>query len=142
MNEQAVSEFPDRYIAAVFEKDVDALMGLYDDDIRIFDLWGVWVYDSPAEWRQSVTDWFASVSEQQRVGVSFDDVHISATEDLATLLAVITYSEVGPDGATQESMQNRLTWILKRRGDVWKIVHEHTSAPVDFETAKVDLQRY
>ena len=38
-------------------------------------------------------------------------------------------------------MQNRLTWVLKQKDGAWKIVHEHTSAPVDFETAKVILQR-
>jgi ketosteroid isomerase-like protein len=38
-------------------------------------------------------------------------------------------------------MENRLTWALERRGGEWKIVHEHTSAPADFETAKVRLRR-
>ena len=38
-------------------------------------------------------------------------------------------------------MQNRLTWALVRRGYAWKIVHEHTSAPVDHATGKVVLKR-
>jgi ketosteroid isomerase-like protein len=38
-------------------------------------------------------------------------------------------------------MHNRLTWALKQENGAWKIVHEHTSAPVDFKTSKVILQR-
>jgi ketosteroid isomerase-like protein len=39
-------------------------------------------------------------------------------------------------------MNNRLTWALRKtdRGK-WKVVHEHSSAPIDFETAKVILNR-
>jgi ketosteroid isomerase-like protein len=32
-------------------------------------------------------------------------------------------------------MNNRLTWVLRKDGGgAWKIVHEHTSAPIDLET--------
>ena len=38
-------------------------------------------------------------------------------------------------------MNNRLTWILRKEPDgAWKIVHEHTSAPVGDE-GKVQLRR-
>jgi ketosteroid isomerase-like protein len=39
-------------------------------------------------------------------------------------------------------MTNRLSWALRRQptGE-WKIVHEHSSAPADFETGKVTLKR-
>src|SRR5712692_4325948 len=30
----------DRYRTAVYTKDVDAFIGLYDEDTRVFDLWG------------------------------------------------------------------------------------------------------
>jgi ketosteroid isomerase-like protein len=31
-------------------------------------------------------------------------------------------------------MRNRLTWVLRERDGAWKVVHEHTSVPLDFET--------
>lgn len=35
-------------------------------------------------------------------------------------------------------MDNRLTCVLKKgSGDAWKVVHEHSAAPADFETDKV-----
>jgi hypothetical protein len=38
-------------------------------------------------------------------------------------------------------MDNRLTGALTPHGSTWKIVHEHSSAPVDPETLQVLLQR-
>jgi hypothetical protein len=38
-------------------------------------------------------------------------------------------------------MHNRLSWTLARRGAGWRIVHEHTSAPIDFGTMKAMLAR-
>jgi ketosteroid isomerase-like protein len=38
-------------------------------------------------------------------------------------------------------MTNRLTWVLEKEGPMWKIVHEHTSAPVDSHTMKALLSR-
>jgi ketosteroid isomerase-like protein len=38
-------------------------------------------------------------------------------------------------------MNNRLSWGLRKTGGSWKVVHEHTSAPVEMETGKVDLKR-
>jgi ketosteroid isomerase-like protein len=33
-------------------------------------------------------------------------------------------------------------WALRKRPDgAWKVVHEHSSGPVDFETGKVQFQR-
>jgi ketosteroid isomerase-like protein len=38
-------------------------------------------------------------------------------------------------------MNNRITLILRKSGSTWKIVHQHTSAPVDFNSMQVSLQR-
>ena len=44
------------------------------------------------------------------------------------------------DGVPQRTMTNRLTWVLIRHGHDWRIVHEHTSAPID-ESNEVILER-
>ncbi|MHA7140439.1 MULTISPECIES: YybH family protein [unclassified Arthrobacter] len=141
MDEESITQVLEQYAAAVFGKDVDALLALYDDDVRVFDLWDVWSHQGADPWRESVAGWFASVGDE-RVRVDFDDVQTLVTEDLATVHAIITYRDIGPDDVEQDSMQNRLTWVLGRRDGDWKIVHEHTSAPVNGETFKVNLQRY
>ncbi|MGD0721599.1 MAG: hypothetical protein ABR970_11215, partial [Roseiarcus sp.] len=65
----------DVYKASVYNKDVVSLLSLYDNDIRAFDTWGVWLYDSFDEWRQMNEKWLNSL-DQDRVVVEFDDVKI------------------------------------------------------------------
>lgn len=140
MNDPQITEYAERYAAAVYARDTDALLRLYDAEVTVFDLWAVWVQEGSTTWGRSVEDWFSSLGDQ-RVIVDFDEVTVESGENLATLHAIITYRDVGGDGVVQQSMQNRLTWVFRRTIDGWKIVHEHTSAPVDFDTQQVVLQR-
>jgi len=51
-----------------------------------------------------------------------------------------TFRGLTAEGEELRSMNNRLTWILRRDGHAWKITHEHTSAPAGDE-GKVGLRR-
>lgn len=130
----------EQYASAVLEKDAEALLSLYDDDVRVFDLWSAWSYEGKAAWRVAIGQWFGSVGDES-VRVVFDDVRSVVAEDLATVVAIISYCEVGKDGTEGRVMENRLTWVLRRFDGAWRIVHEHTSAPVDGETGTVSLER-
>ncbi|MEP7060917.1 MAG: nuclear transport factor 2 family protein [Betaproteobacteria bacterium] len=61
--------------------------------------------------------------------------------DVAVAHAFVTYKGVSAEGKALRAMDNRLTWVFRRAGDDWKIVHEPTSAPVDFATMNVMLNR-
>jgi uncharacterized protein (TIGR02246 family) len=131
----------DSYAAAVRAKDVDAFVGLYADDVRTFDLWSEWSYDGKPAFREMVTEWFGSLPDDEVVAVEFDDVRTQAGEDVAAVSAFTTFAAVAPDGTELRSMNNRLTWILRKDADgAWKIAHEHTSAPAGDE-GKVQLRR-
>jgi uncharacterized protein (TIGR02246 family) len=131
----------DHYAAAVRAKDVDALVGLYADDVRTFDLWSEWSYDGKPAFREMVTEWFGSLPDDEVVAVEFDEVRTQAGEDVAAVSAFTTFAAVAPDGTELRSMNNRLTWILRKDADgAWKIAHEHTSAPAGDE-GKVQLRR-
>jgi uncharacterized protein (TIGR02246 family) len=128
------------YAAAVRAKDVDAFVGLYADDVRTFDLWSEWSYDGKDAFRGMVTEWFGSLGTDV-VAVEFDDVRTQAGEDVAGVSAFTTFRGLSPEGEELRSMNNRLTWVLRKDGDgSWKIVHEHTSAPAGGE-GKVKLRR-
>jgi uncharacterized protein (TIGR02246 family) len=133
-------ELLDRYAAAACAKDVESFLDLYADDVRTFDLWGVWSYDGKAALRAMVEEWFGSLPDDETVAVKFDDVRAQTGDDLAAVSAFTTFAAETPDGTELRSMNNRLTWILRRDGDSWKIVHEHTSAPAGDE-GKVSLKR-
>jgi uncharacterized protein (TIGR02246 family) len=138
--EKPVMAVLDAYKAAVFAKDVDAFVSLYDRDVRIFDMWGSWSYDGLEAWRGMVSEWFASLGTE-RVGVVMDDVRITVAHDLAVVHAFLTFKGLSAEGKELRAMQNRLTCTLRKVDGAWKIFHEHTSSPADFETAKVMLKR-
>ena len=129
------------YSGAVQAKDVDAFVALYDEDVCVFDLWGRWSYDGAGAWRGMVEEWFGSLGSD-RATVEFEDVQTIVGDAVAAAHAFVTFKGLSAEGEELRVMQNRLTWALRKTNDGdWKVVHEHTSAPVDFETAKVVLQR-
>jgi uncharacterized protein (TIGR02246 family) len=130
----------EKYGAAVRAKDVDAFLGLYADDVRTFDLWSVWSYDSKDALRTMVTEWFGSLGDDV-VAVEWDEVRTQPGEDVAALSAFLTFRGMSAAGEELRSMNNRLTWVLRRDVDgSWRIAHEHTSAPAGDE-GKVQLRR-
>ena len=133
-------EMLDRYVAAVRAKDAEAFLALYADDARNFDLWGVWAYDGKDALRGMVNEWFGSLPDDETVVVKFDEIRTETGADVAAVSAFTTFAAETPDGTELRSMNNRLTWILRRKGDGWEIVHEHTSAPAGDE-GKVNLRR-
>ncbi len=140
-DKQAIQEMLERYKSAAFEKDVDAFVALFDENVRVFDMWGRWSYDGAGEWHAMVSEWFGSLGDE-RVAVEFEDVQTVTGDGVAAAHAFVTFTGFSADGAELRSMNNRLTWVLRKAADgAWKVVHEHTSAPIDFETAKVRLSR-
>jgi uncharacterized protein (TIGR02246 family) len=136
-----VEEMLAAYAAAVRAKDVDAFVGLYADDVRTFDLWGVWSYDGKSALHDMVAEWFGSLPDDEVVAVKFDDVRTETGDDVGAVSAFTTFAAVSQDGTELRSMNNRLTWMLRKDADgAWKIAHEHTSAPANDE-GKVQLRR-
>lgn len=87
-----------------------------------------------------VVDWFGSLGSE-RVMVAVEDVQVMTEHGIALVHALVTYQGVSAEGEALRAMQNRFTWVLHNRAGLWKIIHEHSSAPVDFETSNVMLQR-
>ena len=136
----AIARLCEAYRAAVLARDVAAFMRLYDPTVRVFDAWGVWSYEDAAAWRTAVDGWFASLGTET-VQVSFDDARVVAGPDVSAFSAIVTYAGFTADGAPLRAMQNRLSWIVRATDDGLRIVHEHTSAPIDFDHAKAILRR-
>ncbi|SNT41076.1 YybH family protein [Rhodococcoides kyotonense] len=128
------------YSEAAYAKDVDRFMTMYSEDVRVFDLWNTWEFVGAAAWRESIAGWFGSLGDE-RVVVEFDDVVVSGGADFGSISAVVSYSGESASGERVRHMQNRLTWVLVRRADGWRVIHEHTSAPVEDSSGKVILTR-
>jgi len=129
-----------RYRTAVSNQDVEGVMALYADDVRVFDAWSVWAYEGAAAWRQAVETWFGSLGDET-VKVSLEGVRTEVGADLTVVTAIATYAAVAANGEQLRSLQNRMTWSLARRAGAWKIVHEHSSAPIGSKDLKAILHR-
>lgn len=130
----------DRYVRAVYDKDVEAFVALFDEQVRIFDMWNVWEYRGRSAWRDMVEEWFRSLGSD-RVAVTFDEWEITVHERFASASAFVRYAAESADGKQLRSMQNRLSWVLQRRDDLWLVIHEHSSGPASFENGKVMMSR-
>ena len=138
--EKPVANVLKSYASAVLAKDVKTFMHLYDPNVRVFDAWGVWLYEGAAAWQVVVEGWLASLGSET-VKVTFDDVRSLGGPDLAMVSAIVTYAGVSSGGEPLRSMQNRISWVLRTSGHNLRIVHEHTSAPIDFNESKAILKR-
>lgn len=135
-----VSVLFETYKNAVFNKDLEAFASIFDEKVLIFDMWGPWTYDGLVPWREMAKGWFASLGTDRDV-VDFDEIQIHTSGELATATAIVKFTATSAKGEELRFLQNRLTWIARKKGDGWKVIHQHTSGPVDFETMKVILKR-
>ena len=138
-DDQPIRQALAAYQSAVLAKDVEAFMAIYAEDAQIFELWGTWVHDI-ASWREMAKGWFAFLGDQRSV-VEAHDVRTQVSGDMALLTASLTYRAVDATGAELRSLDNRLSWVLRQRGGQWRVVHEHTSAPLAHEDGKGILKR-
>jgi len=53
------------YKSAVYKKEVETFMHLYDPGVRVFDTWGVWSYEGAAAWQRAVEGWFTSLGSER-----------------------------------------------------------------------------
>ena len=127
------------YKKAVLEKDVEAFISIFDEGVRVFDMWE-WVHDGIVPWREMAKGWFGSLGTEVVV-VTFEEIRIQTVGDMAYASAFARFAAVSEKGEELRYLQNRLTWVARRADGVWKIIHEHTSGPVDGKTMKVRLTR-
>lgn len=124
------------YARAVYSKDEQAFLALYDEDVIVFDAWEQWVYEGREAWSRMVRGWFGELGEE-RARVTFSPIYCHIENDSAIWCATVRYAGVNATGEELHALDNRLSWGLRRRDGRWLIVHEHTSAPADFKTQKL-----
>ncbi len=141
MNEKfdPVLKMIDSYKQAVRNKDIEAFCALYDADIHIFDMWGKWSMRGLDAWREMASGWFNSLGTEQVI-VEASHIESAVTTEMAIGHAILSFTAVSAKGEKLRSLDNRITVALKRTGDSWKVIHEHTSVPVDHKSLKGHLQ--
>jgi len=131
----------ENYTSRVLSKDVEGFLQLYADDTLVFDCWGLWELAGVDAWRPMVTMWFESLGDKL-CEARFTEVVATVRDDVAFAHAAVRYAEVTADGEQVDSMMNRITVTLEKRDGEWKITHEHTSMPLDMQSAKGIFDAY
>ncbi len=137
---EAIASLFETYKNSVFQKDVETFVSIFDEQVRVFDMWQRWSYDGISDWREMVENWFDSLGENKDI-VEFDDIQIQSTDEMAFASAFVKFTAVSEKGEELRYLENRLTWAVQKKKTGWKIIHQHTSGPIDFQTMKVILQR-
>ena len=128
------------YKTAVLEKDIEAYASIFDEEVYVFDTWQQWNYNGLSSWKEMAKAWFTSLGTDHD-SVTFEDVQIQNSGELALITAIMKFTAVSEEGEELRFLQNRLTWVARKKEGVWKIIHQHRSSPVDFETMQVILTR-
>ncbi|HET7349724.1 MAG TPA: SgcJ/EcaC family oxidoreductase [Marmoricola sp.] len=132
MSEQEIRDVLDAYAATVHARDVDGHVGLYDDDVHLFDAWEEFEARGKEALRAATEQWFGSLGEE-RVRVTFDDAIVVADGDVGFVHAAVVFAAETASGERVRAMRNRFTFGLRRDGR-WRIVHQHSSLPISMVT--------
>ncbi len=125
-----------RLLAAVVARDADGIVDCYADrdDLRVYlegPRWQTVGHDAVARgWR----DFCSSGPRVRRVDLT-DGPHLHSCDaqqphaSVACLSGTVELDVVRPTGE-QTRMPMRMTWVMVREPDRWRIVHEHASQPL------------
>lgn len=129
-----------KYSQSILEKDLETHCSLYDDNVLVYDMWQNWTYKGIKEWKKNVQDWFSSLGEL-RDTVSFEEIDMIEKEELALITSIVRFAAIDQQGVELRYLQNRFTWVLSKKESLWKIIHQHSSSPIDFESMKPLLEK-
>jgi ketosteroid isomerase-like protein len=127
---KTLQDFFTIYKQSAWEKDVERMIGLYADDVVIFDMWEKGYQTGLSEWSVVIKDWLGTLGEE-RVNVNFEKIEIHESEKIAFGSALITFQAISNDVTILRSMKNRITVGFVKDKEEWKVIHQHTSAPIN-----------
>lgn len=118
------------YKQSAWEKDTESMIGLYDDNVVIFDMWNMGYQTGLAQWSVVIKDWLGSLGEE-RVNVIFEMIEIHEGDKVGFACALISFQAISTGNTIIRSMKNRITVGFIKKSDQWKVIHQHTSAPIN-----------
>ncbi len=135
-----IEDFFKIYQRSAWDKDASAMINLYDEHALIFDMWDQDYISNSSEWSKIIIDWLGSLGEE-KVKVEFEMVKIHQSGDVGFASALIQFQAISSEGAVLRSMKNRISLGFSKFEDGWKVIHQHTSAPISSDglTAILDI---
>ena len=125
-----IRDFFTIYQQAAWDQDIESMIGLYDDNVVVYDMWTHGYQMGLAGWSGVIKDWLGALGDE-KVKVTFEMIEIHEDGNIGFASALISYQAVSADNTILRSMKNRLTIGFQRKKDTWKVIHQHTSAPIN-----------
>ncbi|HXB91368.1 MAG TPA: nuclear transport factor 2 family protein, partial [Puia sp.] len=69
------------YKDAVFQKDIQTFSSIFDEKVRVFDMWQQWTYEGLDAWMGMVKGWFSSLGTNRDV-ITYEDIQIQSTGEM------------------------------------------------------------
>jgi len=137
---EKIEDFVFKYSNAVWEKDSNKLLNLYDSDAIQFDMWDVGFYANLSKWTPGIQHWLASLGDE-RVEVRIEVLQKSESINMGFISGFIQFTAISIKDEKLRTMKNRITAVFMKKQDSWKVVHQHISAPIDSKnfTAILDI---
>ncbi|MEQ8244173.1 nuclear transport factor 2 family protein [Fulvivirga sp.] len=135
-----IEDFFTIYKESAWNKDSVSMINLYDHQSIIFDMWDKGSITNEKEWVKLIEDWLGSLGDES-VKVDFEMVKIQESDNLGFATAFIKFQAISKEGEVLRSMKNRITLGFTKHESQWKVIHQHTSAPISSEdlSAILDL---
>lgn len=124
-----IEDFFKIYQKAAWSKDITAMINIYDEHAVIFDMWDQGYLTNPEDWHKIIFEWLNSLGDE-KVKVEFEMISIHQSGNVGFASALISFQAISNDGAVLRSMKNRITLGFSKFEDGWKVIHQHTSAPI------------
>lgn len=131
-----LQDFFNIYAQAAWDKDIEKMTGLYGEQVVIFDMWDKGYQTGLPAWAEVIKEWLSNLGEE-KVKVMFEMMELHESGDVGFGSALITYQAIATDDTVLRSMKNRITIGFRKEQDVWKVIHQHTSAPINPELAAI-----
>ncbi len=106
------------------------MITLYDEQVLIFDMWGEGHCSDLPAWSAIIKEWLGSLKDE-RLNVIFEMIQIHQGDKVSFATAIVGYQAISADNKAIRSMKNRITVGFAKTETGWKVVHQHTSAPID-----------
>ncbi len=127
----------DRWMKAFKEKDADAVMALYADDVIAYDVVPPLQYVGKAAYRADYQQFFSQYDSN--LNVEIRDLHVGATGDLGYAAGLELISGTLKHGQ-KSAVWLRFTSLLRKSDGRWLDFHDHVSVPVEIESGKAMLE--
>lgn len=130
-DEAHIRERLDRWIRALREQDLDALMALYAPDVITFDLMPPSQVDGADRYRKNFERWFGAMPGPIEYEMHGLRILVDGSVALGHSLNHVTGTRKTGEKA---DYWVRVTVGLQKRNGEWRVIHDHISMPFDMES--------